>query len=44
MSLMKMTVIVIVDVVFVDSVMWAERRKGLKGQKPRMGQLLPDRD
>ncbi len=36
--------IVIVDVVIVNSVMWAEGWERVKGQKPKVGQLLPDRE
>jgi hypothetical protein len=39
---MKKTVIV--DVVIVNSVMWAERwERGERGKSQRVGQLLPDR-
>ncbi len=42
MSQMKKTVIV--DVVIVNSVMWAEgRERGERGKSQRLGQLLPDR-
>ncbi len=33
----------IVDVVLVNSVMWAEGWERGGGQEPRVGQLLPDR-
>jgi hypothetical protein len=40
-SPMKKTMLV--DVVFVNNVMWAERGKGVKGAKAMGGQLLPDK-